>query len=191
MERDEDKWLKKLMKSQRRGLGLSQTTNKTFNNLQGFLWRALRQGLLIRETNVPFVPQGTTLSVASSASRSAAASQQREQQSRGESREMASERTSRRSAQPDHDPASLRSPEGQPVSYGPQGAGGPSIPGSRRESSTQREVTAQGAGNQEAVTGARSSNEGRSDQRQEVPGTTTPVADSETEKECSIKRNGS
>ena len=33
---DEDKWLRKLIKAQRRGLGLAQTMNKTFNDLRVF-----------------------------------------------------------------------------------------------------------------------------------------------------------
>ena len=98
-----------------------------------------------------------TTSGTSSQVRSIAAPQSRGQQPRQEeSHGVASERTSRQRAQPDDNPASMRRPVGQPVSHGPKEAGVPSVPRSRQESGTQREVTAQVAGNQEAATDVRS-----------------------------------
>merc|ERR1711973_584575 len=50
----EDDWLKKLVKLHSEGLALSHQTLKPLNELQTFLWKALGQGLVIREIYVPF-----------------------------------------------------------------------------------------------------------------------------------------
>ena len=65
---NQEDWLRKLVKSHSRGIGLSYQTFRPFNRLQRFLWTALGRGLIVRENYAPFAPMffsSTTTGVSS------------------------------------------------------------------------------------------------------------------------------
>ena len=70
MSWDEDKWFEQLMKSAQKGCALSQTRNPTMNDLQNFFWRALKQGLIVRKLNEPWVPNERSSAVSPASHRS-------------------------------------------------------------------------------------------------------------------------
>ena len=53
---NQEDWLRKLVKSHSRGIGLAYQTFRPFNRLQKFLWEALGRGLVVRENYTPFAP---------------------------------------------------------------------------------------------------------------------------------------
>ena len=53
---NQEDWLRKLIKSHSRGIGLSHQTCRPFNRLQRFIWLALGRGLTVREDYDPFAP---------------------------------------------------------------------------------------------------------------------------------------
>ena len=68
MSWDEDRWITKLLKSQRQGMSLALSVNGTLNELQNFIWRALKQGLILRVNYIPFIPHGDRVSMSSDSS---------------------------------------------------------------------------------------------------------------------------
>ena len=53
---NQESWVRRLVKSHSRGLGLAHQTFRPFNRLQQFLWTALGRGLVVRENYTPFAP---------------------------------------------------------------------------------------------------------------------------------------
>ena len=53
---NQEDWLRKLIESHSRGIGLSHQTFRPFNRLQRFIWLALGRGLTVREDYAPFAP---------------------------------------------------------------------------------------------------------------------------------------
>ena len=147
----EDDWLRRLVKSHSEGLALSHHTFRPFNELQTFLWKALGQGLVIREIYSPFT---RAISEAD------------------ESQGVARDESPRQEVESELTPP-FRKPVGEPMSYGPQEAGEPQNLGSR-------DAAARGVGRSRrtAAAGAGSSRSGLS-YRHGEHGPATPLATSE------------
>ena len=164
---DEDRWMRKLLKSQKEGCALSLTRNSMLNELQHFIWKGLNQGLKVR-IFTPFLPAGHA-AVESVSSRSSglqfeSAAQYREYRRQFlESQDMEGEDADVNSAQ-------MRGPGRQPNVNGPQEARAPFDPQSRQESGTQGGATAQAAGSSGDVPGARSSRDVRGQRQQQELG---------------------
>ena len=168
---NQENWLRKLIKSHSRGIGLSQQTCRPFNRLQRFIWLALGRGLTVREDYAPFAPVfiSTTVTEASSIGGT--------QGGPNEAQDVGSDRSRR--APPQETPPWQTPPGSWPE---PEEAGAPRNPQSSRESETHRESAARDAGRGAAARDAGSqywSKGGKRDGGSNSGKGSTPVAQSE------------
>ena len=116
-------WLRKFFKAHNDGMRLSNTGSHVLDELQSFLFRALRHGLVVKIVHNPFVQlREAPVRSQDIPERSVEAPQSRGQQpEQAGSRGVASTRAQRPGSQPGVRPTSMERPVGQPTSYGPEG----------------------------------------------------------------------